>query len=195
MWTSKITYTEDKEKCIIELFQHEKILLYSEVVNLWRTHPQFCTFFSRLLAELPYEAIYWETPPVTRENFNRPFECVVGDKPSLEDAWPNRNTFSQHFKSSQSKHVTTFLNLGRDAILVAPCPSAADGAYTHLMAFVRKAPKLQQNDFWKEVGRAVQQRLSGRPLWLNTEGSGVHWLHVRLDSEPKYYRHRAYKEI
>ena len=32
----------------------------------------------------------------------------------------------------------------------------------------------------------------GRPLWLNTSGAAVAWLHVRLDSSPKYYRHREY---
>ncbi len=194
MWTSKITYTEDKEKCLIELFQHEKILLYSEVVNLWQTRPRFCTFFNRLLSDLPFEAMYWETPPVTRATFSRPFECVIGNHSYLAGASPQRNVFSQYFKNSQGSRVVTFLNLGRDATLVAPCPLVADGAYAHLMSFVRKAPKLQQDDFWKEVGRAVLQRLGNHPLWLNTEGSGVHWLHVRLDSQPKYYHHKAYKE-
>ena len=33
-----------------------------------------------------------------------------------------------------------------------------------------------------------------RPTWLSTEGSGVPWLHVRLDSRPKYYHHAAYAE-
>jgi hypothetical protein len=38
----------------------------------------------------------------------------------------------------------------------------------------------------------MQQRVSASPLWLSTAGMGVSWLHLRLDSRPKYYRHRSY---
>ncbi len=31
------------------------------------------------------------------------------------------------------------------------------------------------------------------PLWLSTAGGGVAWLHVRLDSRPKYYGYSPYK--
>ena len=30
-------------------------------------------------------------------------------------------------------------------------------------------------------------------LWVSTSGLGVYWLHVRLDSYPKYYQHAPYK--
>ena len=30
------------------------------------------------------------------------------------------------------------------------------------------------------------------PTWVSTAGGGVAWLHVRLDSAPKYYTHRPY---
>ncbi len=29
--------------------------------------------------------------------------------------------------------------------------------------------------------------------WLNTEGGGVAWLHVRIDQRPKYYHYAPYK--
>ena len=35
----------------------------------------------------------------------------------------------------------------------------------------------------------MQQRVSASPLWLSTAGMGVSWLHLRLDSRPKNYRH------
>lgn len=31
------------------------------------------------------------------------------------------------------------------------------------------------------------------PIWLSTSGLGVYWLHVRLDTRPKYYNHDEYK--
>jgi hypothetical protein len=29
-------------------------------------------------------------------------------------------------------------------------------------------------------------------MWLSTSGLGVAWLHIRLDSTPKYYQHQPY---
>ncbi len=37
------------------------------------------------------------------------------------------------------------------------------------------------------------KRVSRKPVWLNTAGGGVAWLHVRLDDRPKYYGYQNYK--
>jgi len=29
--------------------------------------------------------------------------------------------------------------------------------------------------------------------WLSTDGRGVHYLHVRIDKTPKYYKHEEYR--
>jgi len=39
----------------------------------------------------------------------------------------------------------------------------------------------------------MQKQISDRPTWLSTAGLGVYWLHLRLDSRPKYYRYQPYK--
>ena len=45
------------------------------------------------------------------------------------------------------------------------------------------------------VGTTVlQAALSEKPLWLSTAGGGVAWLHLRIDSRPKYYSHRPYRD-
>jgi hypothetical protein len=61
-------------------------------------------------------------------------------------------------------------------------------------AFHRSAPHSQQHAFWIAVVQAVQARLGSQPLWLNTAGGGVDWLHMRLDGRPKYYRHLPWRE-
>lgn len=87
----------------------------------------------------------------------------------------------------------TFPNLGRDATLVVPCPLADHSAYGHLAAFVRHAPEHQRDALWQAVGEAMANRVSKRPVWLNTAGAGVSWLHVRLDNRPKYYGYAPYQ--
>ena len=69
----------------------------------------------------------------------------------------------------------------------------AIGAPLAAFRFLRDAPKTQVDAFWRSVGRAMHDRVSSTPTWLSTAGMGVSWLHLRLDSRPKYYRHEPYK--
>ena len=98
----------------------------------------------------------------------------------------------------QANQVIAFDNLSGDARLVVPCASAASHApYGHIAAFMRSAPLAQRRAFWAAVGANLADVLAKRrerPTWLNTEGSGVPWLHVRMDSRPKYYHYAGYKK-
>ena len=78
-------------------------------------------------------------------------------------------------------------------MLVVPAPVAEESCYTHLARFLRDAPRLQVDAFWRSAGLAMQDRISSAPTWLSTAGLGVSWLHLRLDSRPKYYRHQPYR--
>ncbi len=139
------------------------------------------------------EAYFWETPLVTRSTVEREFEFVLVDSPKLADIEPDPTDFNKYFESA-TESVVTFPNLGNDALLVVPCPIANTVARTHLASFVRFAPETQQHLLWQTVGRSLQQRLNEQPIWVSTSGLGVHWLHVRLDSIPKYYAYKPYKQ-
>jgi hypothetical protein len=62
-----------------------------------------------------------------------------------------------------------------------------------LAAFIRRAPRTQVHDLWRVVGATMEGQLSAMPVWLSTAGMGVSWLHIRLDSRPKYYGFRPYR--
>ena len=165
---------------------------YAEVLRCWRDDERFRSFYLGLLADAPYAALRWETPPVTSATVGRPFEFVLLDAPGL-DRPPQPEAFAEHLgKAKRDGSVVTFENLGKDAVLVVPEPAAAPSAYVHLAAFVRGAPAAQRHALWQAVATAMVQRLNARPVWLSTAGAGVAWLHVRLDSRPKYYGHRPY---
>ena len=104
----------------------------------------------------------------------------------------DRAAFSDYFSNHS---VVTFDNLGRNAVLVVPCPVGDLAAYGHLVSFTRGAPEAQQHELWQAVGSAMQSRLGNNPVWLSTAGMGVSWLHVRLDDRPKYYGYQPYKAI
>lgn len=174
-------------------------LTWHAVIQLWRTDRSFALFFTAALAAVPFDCFFWECPPVTAAALDQPFECVVVKAGGFARASPS--DFAEHF--GEEPGAATFQNLGKDATLVAPtgepvlAPGERRAAFGHIAAFCRSAPETQHVALWQAVGAAMHVLTSareGRPVWLNTEGSGVPWLHVRMDSRPKYYHHRPYKQ-
>ncbi|NES74296.1 MULTISPECIES: DUF6940 family protein [Okeania] len=180
--------------------QNGQPIPYSEVLNLWQYESNFRSFFISLLSKSPFSAYRWETPSITKDTSKRQFEFVLLNSPGLARN-PDKRTFSDYFRTDNLNNgIVVFENLGKDAILVAPSPrdsepswgGTAFSAYSHLAAFIRGAPDGQKQALWRIVGQTVQQKISDHPLWVSTAGGGVAWLHVRLDSRPKYYGYKMY---
>lgn len=148
--------------------------------------------FNAALAAAPFDAFRWECPALRIGHLNAAFECMLIDAPELErpaDASP----FAEPLSRAGTAEAMAFANLGGDATLVVPTAGAPLAAYAHIGAFVRRAPPAQRDAFWHRVAAVVREGLGQRPLWLSTAGDGVAWLHVRLDTTPKYYRTKAYR--
>lgn len=178
----------------MSIWQQDRPLSYAQTIGHWQHHEPFRTFFIALLARAPFAAYFWETPPLTAATQERPFEFVQVDAPQLACVRANPAPFQTHFDTAVAgEAVIAFPNLGRDAFLVVPRPQAALDAYGHLAVFTRQAPISQQHALWQRVGQALADRLGPDPLWLSTSGLGVYWLHLRLDSRPKYYTYTPYR--
>src|SRR5438552_9145504 len=64
---------------------------YTEVLRRWQNDAGFRSLFISLLADSPFSAFRWETPPITSKTSSRPFEFVLLDSPGLarnSDAGP-----------------------------------------------------------------------------------------------------------
>ena len=167
---------------------------YSDVLRGWQEDEEFRSFFLSLLTNAEFGAYRWETPPITAATAGREFEFVLIDTPALDQP-ADLGAFADQFSAeSRSAGVVAFPNLGNDAVLVVPCPSGPKSEYAHLAAFVRNAPAEQKHELCRVVGQAMHARLGKDPLWLSTAGMGVPWLHVRLDSRPKYYAFAPYRQ-
>lgn len=165
---------------------------YADVIHKWQNDADFRAFFIGLLLNSPFSVFRWETPPITIATANQPFEFVLLDSPGISID-PDPETFSEHFVTTTQGGVVEFPNLGRDAILVVPCPDDPLSDYGHLAAYLRNSLEPQQHLLWELVGAAMQRRISSKPVWLSTAGGGVAWLHVRLDDRPKYYGYEPYR--
>jgi hypothetical protein len=195
MWSAHEEQLEDGRILKVGLHRELSPISFSDVLSLWQNDADFRAFYSALLADVPFSAYRWETPPVTAVTAHRPFEFVLLDSPGL--GWrPDPDAFAEHFdRAEATETVVSFPNLGNDAILVAPRPVGPPSAYGHLAVFLREAPEPQKQALWERIGKVMEQRLRSDPVWLSTAGAGVSWLHIRLDDRPKYYGYGPYRAI
>ena len=169
-------------------------MTWAEVSDAWQSDPAFVARFADALRDTPFDAFFWESPPVTGATRNEPCEHVVIDAPRLAGVRAEPDAFEAHFVKGEP--VATFANLGADAMLVAPAPFGDPASGAHLAAYLRAAPTDRIEALFAAVGRAFDARLEDpEPVWLSTSGLGVRWLHVRLDDRPKYITHRPYREV
>ena len=195
MWRSKRRQVEGGRGYKVTIYLHDTPATFRNVIEAWQQDEPFRAFFIDLLSGMPLEAYRWETPPVTAAAIDQPFEFVVVDDPALAQLEPDTEAFADQFaRTLGGQQVATFDNLGGDAILVAPLPNTSYSAYSHLAAFTRSAPNGQQHALWQAIGVAMTNQLNHEPIWLSTAGLGVPWLHVRLDTRPKYYFHEPYRQ-
>ena len=169
---------------------NDERMTFADVVSGWSTSPEFTARWVAALNAIPFEAYCWESPPLTASDLDRAFECVLVDSPALTRVSADSAPFEEHFKGAHG--CVVFPSLGKDATLIAPCPDDASTSYAHLAAFLRSASTAQVEELWQALAFSLRDCVRTAPLWLSTAGLGVSWLHVRLDSRPKYYRYRPY---
>ena len=183
-WVVRYTFSKNGET-----------LKYFEVLQLWQSSSTFRSFCTELFAQSVFPAYRWETPGVSRLTLTQPFEFIFVNYPQFTSGRTDAKTFEGYFTDNDVDHgVVSFANLSGDSQLVVPSPRTDIDAYGHLAAFMRHAPQVQQDAFWRVMSSAVKSQIDDRLVWLNTAGGGVAWLHVRIDSRPKYYCHLPYKK-
>ena len=144
------------------------------------------------------EAYFWELPPASAF-VDPPFEFVLARARVLEGVEVDQHTFSAHTAAACTRGdaTATFENLGGDAVLIAPCeqPGVDARVYAHAATFFKGAPRAARRALLRATAAAALARAEergSRPLWVSTSGAGVSYLHLRLDSSPKYYVTREY---
>src|SRR5215469_127446 len=120
--------------CIIRVDLENRPVTFVDVLQRWQDDPLFRAFLTALLADAPYSAFRWETPPIAAASASGPFEFVLIDSPELETE-PDPEAFAEHFAAAASDDVVSFSNLNHDAILVVPRPIGHPSNYVHIGAF------------------------------------------------------------
>jgi len=179
---------------IIQFVEENRLLTAQQLITSWRDDETFRDVFVSELAATTYPGFFWEMPPVSRGALSRAFECAVLRSDALAQMRADPSDFADQLKAATGS-VTSFHNLGRDALLIVPCRVSSANCYGHFAAFLREGPREQQHALFRRLAIEAEKMLQdGRRFWISTSGLGVPWVHVRLDSYPKYYQHRPYAE-
>lgn len=176
----------------MRIWQDDEAISFRAYLDLLAEDDGFASWYSELLAGVQYDAFFWEHPPICNANIDIEAEFVLIDSPVLARLGPDPVPFSSYFEGGGE--IVVFSSLGGDAVLIAPTPAEPLACCAHLAAFVREGPRAQVDALWRKTGRTVRESITERNLWLSTSGLGVAWLHVRLDSYPKYYQYLPYRE-
>ncbi|MBD0403283.1 hypothetical protein [Flammeovirga sp. EKP202] len=171
----------------------EKKLSFKEVFNLWKTDRLFVDFYSEELLKIIGKAFFWEHPPLLQNNLDRDYELVIRKTRSYDNKTINDLAFQEHFNTDEK--VAVFYNLGKNAKLIVPVVEESDKEiYKHIGIFMDQGDSSQIRALFCEIGNQMFYELeTGKQIWLNTAGLGVLWLHIRLDTRPKYYKTKHYK--
>ena len=174
-----------------------RTLSFAEVIAGWRDNEEFRAFFIAGLAATDFPAFFWEMPPIRRGHSEIDYEYVAIRSDGLEQLHPDARAFDSKFEAPASASVVTFRNLGGDAVLVAPKKISDLESYGHIATFVRSAPIGQRQELFQTLGSAISDVLTenDKRIWISTSGLGVPWVHIRLDSYPKYYNHQPYAKL
>ncbi|MEO1395869.1 MAG: hypothetical protein AAFV90_23480 [Cyanobacteria bacterium J06634_5] len=141
---------------------------------------EFCQRWHQAWADLPFDFEWKPIPihPYTAKS--HPFFVVVFPA-QFRPADPS--DFQPYLKATDAL-TATFANHSGDAQLLIP---TVTGQYGHIAAFCRTAPPEAWQALWQRVGARCMSAIANEtPVWCNTHGHGVPWLHVRFDSRLKY---------
>jgi len=159
--------------------------------------------FSSILANSPMKAFFFETKGVDKKtSYLEQFEFVLVESSYLytfADDKQDEDT-SEHFEQCKESEVgCVFYNPSMTSVLITPMnlKPESSNVYGHLASFIRRAPSSQITKFLTIVIQRYVEEIEMKnedKVWLSTDGTGVAWLHFRLDPIPKYYDYRPFAD-
>lgn len=210
----KMAIIRPKMKIVVEAVE-EKAIIYKAVtaddeqpvsVLQWVTTMLRSSddrrLFIRLLSESTFPSFFFECIGVNSESCGTQqflFSLVYSSElhRRVTNLPHDISTFHKFFAESNAKGkaCAVFSNLSGDATLVSPLPSdATNNLSKDLASFVRfvQVEKVSQfiSDFLQEYHCKLLE--SRGNIYLSTHGTGVNWLHVRIEPEMKYYVTRCF---
>ncbi len=155
---------------------------WEQIAHALINSADFRQWWNTIWADLPFD---FEWKPIPIHDYTaktHPFFVIVF--PS-EFRAADSSDFQNYLNGMKRESLTAcFPNFSGDAHLLIPRET---GEYSHIAAFCRTAPDAAMQALWERVGVLCAEAIAQRtPIWCNTHGHGVPWLHIRFDKRLKY---------
>jgi len=194
---------------IAKFTQGNDLITWKKCIELLNSSDDFKTLLVNVMNSVPFKSYFWETIPFSdRTAGTIGFQFVCLNAPNLEGLQADCTSFG-----SAHGQIRVFPSLSRDAVLVVPPDRSADGkevkkyaSHSQISTFLRDVDSTERLRLFQELGRTLQVHVIDQagnfsmlgptvPVWVNTEGSGVPWLHLRIDTRPKYYHYDPFRSF
>ncbi len=170
----KITTTN--KNGIIEYDFHMNIGKARDLLSKNKTFRSTCT---QILQSVPYPDYVWYLCKIGKGCEVNPFKFTV--KQTVFDCKEDPKTFDA---VNFDKSMNIIPNLSKNALLLVPKYLKTEKrCYSSISKFMRYGPPNQVDDFWKALADILTYPVNA---WISTHGHGVCYLHLRIDSQPKY---------
>lgn len=136
-----------------------------------------------IMEEKDYEYFYETSSYINDKSIYKEKFIKTNNLPKTQDY----KLFNEYIIKSKNKYATSFYNLSKSTKLVIPMPRKNKN-FSTLNNFCKNASKTHQQQFWKLVSNEiVKYKKNNKKVFISTHGLGVPYLHIRIESNPKYY--------
>src|SRR6266851_8515052 len=104
MWSTRTEKLADGRGLRVAVDRESSPVSFLEILRRWQNDATFRNLFIALLADAPFSAFRWETPPIAATSATRPFEFVLLDSPGLATR-PDPEAFSGHFGAASAEQM------------------------------------------------------------------------------------------
>lgn len=174
----KVVYNTFSTGRIYGITLNDRLINWGYFLEQLELSETFRTLVSSLLT-MDGRDYFLKLPPL----FNRetPFYILL-----IFHAFTEKADFSSFRDKLTKPLINVFNNTDNTAILVVPSPKD-DKDYLTLYRFLLNSSLVQQTAFYLAWVRTARLFLKDNvPVWINTHGLGVPWLHLRFDLLFKY---------
>jgi len=162
---------------INDIIEYDFNISIGKARDLLQNSKKFRSMCTSVLQSVPYPEYVWYLCKIEKGCETKPFKFIV--KQTILDCKEDPETFgAKKFKNS----MNIISNLSKNALLLVP-KYIKKGCYTSIANFMRNGPDNQVDDFWKALAEIMTYPINA---WISTHGHGVCYLHLRIDSKPKY---------
>ena len=151
-------------------------------------------FLHKIIKKCDFQDVHFKAQGLLEiDDLSKKFEFIIG-KTHIPNK-SNKNSYSNQFKGSTEivkrfpSTTTKTKPKQQQTILVVPNINTNKN-FMHLMYFIKECNATEAKELWKVVADNILDLSNLKPkrkIYLNTDGTGVSWLHVRFDPTNAYY--------